>query len=77
MKAILEFTLPEDSVEHKQAVKALDMALVIWHFANNSKKALGYEIDDIEDKYEVLDKVFERFYELLEEYNVKPDELIV
>lgn len=79
MKAILEFTLPEDDIAHKQCVKASDMAMVIWEFVNNSKKGIGWRLDDLGEigRYEVLDMVFERFIELLNEYKVDPDELVV
>jgi len=38
-KAILKYDLtdPDDRLEHLRAIKATDMALVIWDFVYNSK----------------------------------------
>jgi len=48
MKAILEFDLNEmdDSMAHKRCAKATDMAIALWEIAYNTKKRIGYEMDD-------------------------------
>jgi len=78
MKAILEFDLTDidDEVSHKQCVKARDMAIVLWEFGHNSKKQLEWQLEnDNVDGLEVLDRVFERFFELLNEHNINTEEL--
>jgi len=81
MKAILEFDFDDenrsDRSEFQLMMKSNKMALVIWQFARNSKKSLMWEIeaDDSIDKYDAVTKVFDKFFELLEEYGVSADEL--
>lgn len=80
MEAILKFDLndEDDRMAHLRAVKSLDMALALWQLIYNTKKGLGNEIEfkKIEDPYEVLDKVYEKIYEIMDEYGIKIDELI-
>lgn len=79
MKAILEFDLSdaEDIIDHKQCIKANDMAIAIWTFAHNTKKELEWKLDGLDsaDKYTGLDLAFEKFAEILNDYNINPEEL--
>jgi hypothetical protein len=54
------------------------MALALWDITHNTKKGLEWSLEgkDI-DKYEVLEMVFEKIYEILDEHNVRTDELIL
>jgi hypothetical protein len=63
---------------HLRAVKSLDMAMALWDITHNTKKGLEWSLEgkDI-DKYEVLELVFDKIYEILDEHNVRTDELIV
>jgi hypothetical protein len=80
MKAILEFDLndPDDTVAHLRAVKALDMALVLWEMTHNTKKGIEWEIEsqEIKDPYEVLDIIMEKLYEEMNDRGIIIDELI-
>jgi len=84
-KAILEFDLNEsdDIAAHTRAVKSLDMALALWEFAYNTKKKLGWDLEQELEKnpelshYEVLDKVYEKFWEIMDEHGIKVDNLVV
>ena len=79
-KAILEYDLNDidDSMAHMRAVKSLDMALVLWELLNNSKRTLERQMHEKEiDRYEALDTVYERIYELIDEHNIKIDDLII
>ena len=84
MKATLDFDLndPDDRMDHKRCVKALDMALVLWEFARNSKKTLESQIEEwikIDKEfshYDVLEMVFDRFNEICEEEDVNIDNLV-
>ena len=79
-KASLEYDLNDidDSMAHMRAVKSLDMALVLWELLNNSKRTLERQMHEKEiDKYEALDMVYERIYELMDEHNIKLDDLII
>ena len=83
-KAILEFDLnePDDKRAHLRAVKSLDMASFIFQLTSNTKKELERELESHEFQnvqlkdYEVLNMVFEKIHELVEDYGINIDELI-
>jgi hypothetical protein len=78
-KGILEYDLnePDDIMAHKRAAKSLDMALALWDITHNTKKSIEWSLEGKElDKYEALDLVYERIYEILEDHNIKLDDLI-
>jgi hypothetical protein len=79
-EAILKYDLNDidDSMAHMRAIKSLDMALVLWELLNNSKRTLERAMHEKEmNKYEALDMVYERIYELIDEHNIKLDDLII
>ena len=45
-KATLEYDLsdPDDVMEHKRAIKSLDMAMALWNIVHNTKKGLAHLI---------------------------------
>jgi len=74
MKAILEFDLSDfdkdDNMEFKMAVKASDYYWALYDL-RNARKSLEWMLDGQEiDKYEVLDKIFQKFYEIIEDHNI-------
>ena len=78
-KATLEYDLsdPDDVMEHKRAVKSLDMALALWEIVHNTKKGLEWSMEGKEiDKYDALELVFEKIHEILNDHNIRTDELI-
>jgi hypothetical protein len=78
-KAKIDFDLnePDDVMAHKRAVKATDLALAIWEITHNTKKGLEWTMEGKEiDKYEALDMVYEKIYEILDEHNIRLDDLI-
>ncbi len=79
-KAKLEYDLndTDDAMAHMRAVKSLDMALALWDITHNTKKSLEWRMEGKEiDKYEALDMVYEKIYEILDEHNIKLDDLII
>lgn len=78
MKAKLEFDLNEldDRISHLRCVKATDMALVLWEMTMNMRKRVTSGSDETDDYYRGVDAVFERYNELMLEYNIDPEELI-
>jgi hypothetical protein len=79
-EAILKYDLndTDDAMAHMRAVKSLDMALALWDITHNTKKSIEWSLEGKEiDKYEVLDIVYEKIYEILEEHNIKMDDLII
>jgi hypothetical protein len=78
-KAILEFDLndPDDIMAHLRAVKALDMALVLWELAYNAKKKIHMAIEfDKLDAYDAVDQIFEKLHEEMNERGINLDELV-
>jgi hypothetical protein len=79
-EAILKYDLndTDDAMAHMRAIKSLDMALALWELLNNSKRTLERAMHEKEmDKYEALDMIYERIYELMDEHNIKLDDLII
>ena len=79
-EAILKYDLndADDTMAHMRAVKSLDMALALWDITHNTKKSIEWSLESKElNKYEVLDLVYERIYEILDEHNIKLDDLII
>ena len=79
-EAILKYDLndADDTMAHMRAVKSLDMALALWDITHNTKKNIEWSLESKElNKYEVLDLVYERIYEILDEHNIKLDDLII
>ena len=66
-EAILKYDLndADDAMAHMRAVKSLDMALALWDITHNTKKSIEWSLEGKElNKYEVLDLVYERIYEI-------------
>ena len=79
-KAKIEFDLNDvdDRMSHLRAVKSLDMAMALWELTHNTKKGLEWSMEGKEmDKYDALEMVFEKIYEILDEHNIRTDELIL
>lgn len=81
MKAILEFDLtnPDDVKAHLRAVKSLSLAIAIWEIDYNFKKKLERQIELWGDKCTpemIINTFFNEFYSLMEENNIKIDELV-
>lgn len=78
-KAILEYDLndPDDIMAHLRAVKSTDMALTFWEILYNTKKGIEWQIEEKKlDGYEVLDLVYQKMWDSLDEHGIKIDELI-
>jgi len=79
-KAKIEFDLNDvdDRMAHLRAVKSLDMAMALWELTHNTKKGLEWSMEGKEmDKYDALEMIFEKIYEILDEHNIRTDELIL
>jgi hypothetical protein len=78
-KATLTYDLndPDDRIEHLRAVKATDMALVIWDFVYNFRKGMEYQIDEYKyDPYTVIGKTLEIFRDELADHGIIIDDLV-
>ena len=77
-KAILEFDLNEveDVTAHKRAVKAIDMAIVLWDMDQYLRNQLKYNDKITGEVYDTLDKAREQLREFMNQHNVDLDELL-
>lgn len=69
MKALLEFNLPDDEREHYNAVNGSKAFSAMWDFDQWLRVEIKYQG---EDSYQ---RVREQFRSILDEYNLKIDEL--
>ena len=80
MKAILEFDLNDmdDRLDHLRCVKSLDMALVLWDIVYNMRKGAESEAAENDlNAFDVIDKIFDRICDKLDEQGVIIDDLVV
>jgi hypothetical protein len=78
-KAKIEYDLNDldDIMAHKRAIKSLDLSLALWDITHNTKKSLEWSMEGKEmDKYDALEMVYEKIYEILDNHNINLDELI-
>lgn len=77
-KGVLEFDLndPDDIQAHLRATHATDMALALFEFGHNTKKSFEWSFEKYETKEDLLDAVYDKFWETLQQYNVNLDSLI-
>ena len=75
MKVTIEYDLDDHDKDDKRelgmAIEAHNMYMVLWEFYRNSNKGLEWSLDgkDI-DKYEVLEMVYDKLGEILDQYHV-------
>lgn len=72
MEANLKFNLNEleDIIAYQRCNKSTDLVLALWNFRNS----INDIIDDEEEK-EPAEKIRNKFFEILDEYNIILDEL--
>lgn len=83
-KAILEYNLNDldDKMAYMCAAKSTDMASFIFQLSYNTKKELERHLEAREfrgekdlNEYEVLEMVFDKVRELIDEYGIVIDDL--
>lgn len=72
MKARLEFTLPEEDVEFKQAMKAGDVFAVLHEYDNELREIIKYETR-ADLHAETVEKLRTLFNEVLDRWDVRQD----
>jgi hypothetical protein len=79
-QATLKYDLsdPDDFIAHLRAIKSLDMALAIWNIVHNTKKNLHRTIGETDlSPDDVIDEVYKKIYEILDDHNIDSEELII
>jgi nitroimidazol reductase NimA-like FMN-containing flavoprotein (pyridoxamine 5'-phosphate oxidase superfamily) len=72
MKAIIEYNLPDDQFEFDNAVKSNKM----WHALTEVKDELRriWKYEDLkENQYEMVERIREKFFEILQENEINLD----
>jgi hypothetical protein len=75
MKVTVEYDLDDydknDKMKLEMAMQAENMHWALFEFGYNTRKSIEWELDNKElSKYEVLDLVFEKFGEILENHHI-------
>jgi len=80
MKTIIEYTESlDDQMALKRAMKATDMASVLFEIQKNMKKRIINTLDSVNSsdaEYDLLDNVWERINEEFESHGIYIDDLI-
>lgn len=81
MKATLEFNLDEleDRMAHLRCTQSVDLCSALWEFGFNTKKDIKGKIENSSEsftQYEVVDLIYERFWQILNEHNIDLEQLI-
>ena len=72
MKAIIEFTLPEEQVEFDCAVDGVKWMSAMWDLDQYLRKKIKYESEGMsEDTFKTIEECRERLYEILNEEELK------
>ena len=72
MKAILEFNLPEDEVEHYCAIKGTAMLNVLWELKTELRSMRKYG-DLLDNQYEIVENIEEFLFRSLNDNEVNLD----
>jgi hypothetical protein len=78
-KATIKYDLSDidDMYAHKRAIKSLDMVFALWEITHNTKKGLEWSMESKEmDKYEALEMVYEKIFEVLSDHNIDLEDLM-
>lgn len=71
----------DNKLEMNRVSKATDMALCLFEICNNLKKNINHSLDNLDDskhdKYDILDLVFDKIHDELENHNIRVEELII
>jgi ribosome-associated translation inhibitor RaiA len=81
MEAILKFNLSDsdDAMEFKRVNKSLDLSLALWEIMYNTRKKIIVDLeneDNKNDKFEAVDIVFDKLWEILNKHNIDLEEIV-
>lgn len=76
MRAIIEFDLdePTDIEAHKRFTNINGVYIALWEFDQEMRRQIKYNSEDYTgEQVDAIDKLREKFYEILNDNNVKID----
>ena len=74
MKAILEFTLPDEQDEHTLALKGGRYYCALYDFSQVLRNHVKY-VTHTDEEYALVEKLRDEFYQVMEDNNVSFDEV--
>lgn len=77
--AILKYDLTDsdDRMGFLRATKSLDMAMALWEMTYNVKKKMQSQVENENlDAYDAVEKVFDKFWEIIKDHDINIDSLI-
>ena len=72
MKAILEYTLPDDQAEFDFAVQSSNMYAALWDISQELRTLWKYEELD-EKEWDMVERIRNKFFEILDDHQIKLD----
>jgi predicted nucleotidyltransferase len=72
MKATLEFNLPDDQTEFDFAVQGSNMYSALWEISQELRTLWKYE-ELKEEEWDMVERIRNKFYEILDENQIKLD----
>jgi hypothetical protein len=72
MKATLKFNLPEDQAEFDFAVQGSKMYSALWDISQELRALWKYE-ELTDEEFKIVEKIRNKFYEILDENQIKLD----
>ena len=76
MKAIIEFDLnePDDIEAHKRFTHLNAVYLALWEFDEEMRRQVKYNTEDYNgDQLDAIDKLREKFYQIMNDNQIKLD----
>ena len=73
MKALLEFTLPEEEIYFKDATNGAKWKYIVWQIEKHLRTELKYNDALPKEAYEHLSKTRDTLYQLLNQENLDLD----
>ena len=72
-KATLEFDLsePHEQQELNLKLRATDMAIALWDVEQMFRHELKYNEDITDDQYTIVEKLQEKYFEMVDDRNLK------
>jgi viroplasmin and RNaseH domain-containing protein len=73
----------DEQMAHMRAVKSLDVCLALWEIMYNTKKKIYSQVEMLpdevtkEDIYNIVDMMYQRYWEILKDKCVELDDLVV
>lgn len=72
MKAKLTFDLPEDKYEWENAMRADAMFCALWDLSQELRTLWKYE-ELSEEEWNMVERIRDKFYEILSDHNINLD----